>query len=179
MTTTLKLYEATEALGIVRAWVDEHAEQLLAADGELPAELAALLDQAEGDFVTKVERVGLYVRELLATAGAVTAEVERLQHRADTLTRTAEGLKDYLKIQLTVAERLKVETPRLTASVVRNSSPTCVALPDAATLPDRFVRQLPPPPPEPDKAALVAAFRAGETLPDGVVFETRTHLRLR
>jgi chromosome segregation ATPase len=99
MTATVTLYERTEALRLVDEWIAEHEEEILAAGGDLDAlpELRALLDQAEGDFKDKVERVALKVRELTATADAVKAEADRLKNRVNALDNAAASLKEYLK----------------------------------------------------------------------------------
>lgn len=116
----LKLYEAAEAVRIVNEWVEERAEEIIAAGGELPADLVALLDQAEGDFAEKVERVAMKVRELEAEAEAIKVEAKRLQERAAVRTRAADNLKLYLKRQMDAANETKVSGLVLTVAVQNN-----------------------------------------------------------
>jgi hypothetical protein len=181
MTTTLKLYEAVDQLATVRGWVEEHLEEILAAGGELPPELAALLDEAEGAFAEKVERVALYVRELQATAEAVKAEAERLGARVRAMTRTADGLKGYLQAQLERAGRDKVAGTLTTVRLALNSVPTVTVAPDLdlATLPEELVEVPPPPSVSLNRKALQNWIAEGRILPDGITVERRKHLRIQ
>jgi len=116
----MKLYDATDQLLTIREWMDEpeNAEKLIAAGGDLDAvpELAELADKAEGDFATKMERVALYVRELLATAEvqratakAINAVAAPHSARASSIESAAAGLKEYMRRNLARLNRPKVE----------------------------------------------------------------------
>lgn len=181
MPTTLKLYETVHDLAVVRAWVDEHADELLANGGELPPALAALLDAAEGAFTEKVERVALFIRETLATAEAVKAEATRLTQRAKTLTHTADALKAYLHRELDRAGRDKVAGTLATVALQRNSQPTVTCAVPVETLPPAFVTVPAPiqPPAVLNREAVLAAVEAGAALPEGVTCVTGRHVRIR
>lgn len=105
----MKLYEATEALGII----DELLEE---SGGELTPEIEELLAHAEGSFEEKAVRVALKVRELLGAAAvcagnaksikaAVAEEVGRLERRAASHESSANGLMAYLDREMTKAHR--------------------------------------------------------------------------
>jgi len=180
----MKLYETVAQLAIVDDWLDEHLDVIQASGGEIPEALAALIDQAEGDFAAKVERVGLYIRELDGDAAALEAEIMRLQRRHAGMLSSIEGLKGYLKQNLEASKQLKVKTPLLTVSVQQNSTPSMTETPDDATVatwPDQFVTVIPPVPAKKklNREALVAAFKAAAELPPGVAFKHGTHLRIR
>lgn len=132
MTATLRLYDTVDQLEIVRQWIDEHSDEIIAAGGELPPELAALLDQAEGQLTEKVERVGLYVRELLLTSKAIEEEAQRLHDAAVAKLKAANHLKEYLRGQLERAEITTVKGKLLTVRVQKN--PPSVQCADPATL---------------------------------------------
>ena len=118
---TLRLYEATDALDVVREWMDEHADEMIAAGGEIPEALSLLLDQAEGDFATKVERVGLFIQERLGQAKMVKDEASRLHARASQIEKQVESLKRYLLLNLMRANRKKVEGKLLDVRVQANA----------------------------------------------------------
>jgi hypothetical protein len=117
----MRLYEATDALDVVREWIYEHDEEIRAMEGALPDELAQLLEQAEGDFKTKAERVGLFIRELVVNAKAVKEEEVRLASRVKHYERAADGLKRYLQSQMEQAGIPKVEGKLCTVRLQKNS----------------------------------------------------------
>lgn len=121
MATMLRLYEATDALAQVSEWLDEHSDEMIAAGGEIPTALAELIDQAEGDFATKVERVGLFAKERLAQAKMVKAEADSLAARAKRLESQGEAMKRYLLLNLQRANRKKVEGKLLDVRVQANA----------------------------------------------------------
>jgi Gp157 protein len=182
VSTSLRLYETVDALEVVRQWVSEHANEIVAAGGELPPELADLVDKVELDFEQKVERVALYIRELLVTSSAIDEEAKRLASRSATLKRTAEGLKGYLLGQLTRAEVQKVEGKLATVRIQRNPPAVRCSITDLRDLSER----------SPDvveattnyrlRSDVVLAMwkdeaRRGE-IPPGISIEQGTHLRI-
>lgn len=106
---SLRLYEATDALAQVAEWMEEHAQEMIDAGGEIPPALAELIDQAEGDFDTKVERVALFIQERLGQAKLIKDEAKRLADRAAREERKAETMKRYLLVNLQRANKKKVE----------------------------------------------------------------------
>jgi hypothetical protein len=122
--TAIKLWEATDAIEIVREWIDEHDEELRANEGVFPPELAELLDQVSADFTTKAERVGLFIRELNATGKAIKEEEERLRARRKSIENTADGLKRYLEMNMLIAEKMRIDRPLITLRIQKNP-PSC------------------------------------------------------
>lgn len=120
MIATMKLYEATDAIEIVRDWIFEHDEELRANEGVLPDELAELLAQVEGDFATKAERVALFARELAATGKAIKEEEERLRARRKTMESTVDGLKRYLELNMLIAEKMRIDGKLVTLRIQKN-----------------------------------------------------------
>lgn len=133
MSTTMKLYETTAALQIVDEWIDEHRDEIARLDGEMPPELLAALEQAEGDFAAKAERVALKIRELTLTAEAYQAEVDRLRAHASAREKAADALKRYLLAQLQAAGRDVVQCPRATLRV-QLAAPSLRLVADEATV---------------------------------------------
>lgn len=130
--TGMTLYDAVEALAIIDELIEEHAEAIQAAGGDIMAvpAIAELLDRAEGDFATKVERVALKVRELLGAADVVKTEVDRLTARKRAYENAATGLKGYLLRMLEAAGKTKVEGKLATVSIQKNP-PALQVPPDA------------------------------------------------
>ncbi len=180
MTTTLRLYEATDALDVVREWLYEHDDEIRAMEGALPDELAALLHEAEGDFKTKVERVGLFIRELIANANAVKAEEERLSLRRKHYEKSAEGLKGYLLMEMQRAEIPKVEGKLVTVRVQKSppSVQSSLTPDELRSIEDTWV-QIVPESRRLNSAAVIAHWKATEESPiDGVTVSQKAHVRI-
>lgn len=170
---TVALYERTEALRQIDAWIAEAAEEIGAAGGEIPEHLVQLLDDAEGQFKDKVERVALYVRSLVAHAAAVKSEEQRLATRRKALENGADRLKAYLKAQLEAAGMPRVEGTLATVRIQQNpESMRFTGAPDAA--PEQYRRVTV----SVDLAAAKADYKSTGTLPDGFVVERGTSLRI-
>lgn len=172
---TLKLYEATAQLDVVRDW-------LIESGGELTPEIEALLTEAQEAFDTKVERVALFVRELLATAAAVKVERERLAALEKSYTNGAENLKGYLLRQMQRAEVAKVDGT-LAKVRVQNSPPSVQSTLDADTLRAAFdagqewVIEVPASY-RLDTNIIKAYAKDGTPLPEGVTVEVGQHVRI-
>lgn len=155
----LKLYEATDALEIVREWLCE-------SEGELTPEIEALLNDAALDFDLKAERVALMVREFITEGEAIAAEAERLAARAKAREKGAERLKAYLHREMTAAERPVVKRPLVTIRVQASAPSVRGELPEEklrnlAQIAPSLVRHVP----EKfnlDARALLAAEKNGE-----------------
>lgn len=182
----LRLYEAVDALETVRAWIYEHEEELLAAGGDLDAlpELRDLIDQAEGQFAEKVERVALFIRELLTSAKAVDEEAKRLALRAAHYTKAAESLKAYLKAQLIRADEPKVEGRLVTVRIQANPPAVKHTLDQAALrslldqAPFGDCVRIVPETYALDTRAIVDLWKAKAALPTGVEVTVGAHVRI-
>lgn len=170
---TPHLYERTEALALIDEWIAEASEDIAAAGGEIPAHLLALLDEAEGEFKDKVERVALYVRSLTAHVQAVKTEEARLSGRRKALEGAADRLKKYLHGQLEAAGIPKVVGTLATARIQANpESIRWTDLPGAA--PEKYQRISV----SVDIAAVKADWKRTGELPAGFVIEKGSHLRI-
>lgn len=118
----MTLYEATAALQITDEWLEEFG-------GELTPELEAAIEQAEGDFATKAERVALKAKALEAEAKAIKEEEERLAARRKARENGAKSLKTYLGRMLEVAGKDKVNGTLVTIAFQNN--PPSVQVPEA------------------------------------------------
>src|SRR3990167_7539523 len=165
MTATLRLYEVADAY-------ERIAEALTENGGELTPDLAAQLDAIEGAFEAKVERVALYVRNLLVTADAADAEAARLAALVHSRRQGAEGLKGYLMAQLDRLEQPKVETPLVVVRIQQNSRPA-IQWPDTLPIPEGYQRVTV----SLDGQKAYSDWKAG-VLPAGFQVEQGRHLRI-
>ena len=148
-------------------------DALVDAGGELTPELAAQLDAADGDFSQKLAACAVMVKNLAAEAEKHGDEARRQADRAAALQHAAESLKGYMKLQMTVADVAKIEgVARIQAN--GGNQPVLFAG-DPSALPTEYQRVKV----ELDAQKVLAAAKAGQTLPEGVtVGERGTHIRL-
>ena len=135
----------------------------LADSGEVPPEeIADTLQALEGDIKEKAVQVAALTRNLDSAAEAIREAGLAMIARAERLERRADGIRNYLLFHLQVAGITKIEAPWFVVSVRKN--PPSVVIEDEIQIPAEFMVQPPPPPPRPDKVAIGAKLKAGETV---------------
>lgn len=127
----LKLYQIVDEL-------IELEGELMERDGVLDDELERRLDAMEGAFEEKVERICAFRQNLLRSAEAHEAEVERLKNRARTLKNSAESLRGYVFRQLVDAGRQKLQAGTWRLRIQRN--PATVRPIDPNAIPEQYQR---------------------------------------
>ena len=134
------------------------------ADLDLDAQtIADTLEGMSGDLEAKATAVGMFARNLEATAAAIKAAEAQMAHRRKALEYRADQMRDYLLRNMQHAGISKIEGAYLRISIRDN--PSAVEVFDASQLPSVYMRQPEPPPPAPDKAAIKAALAAGADVP--------------
>jgi hypothetical protein len=173
----VKLYELAADAAVLDRWLDEHADAIAAADGEVPPELAALLDQSDAAMAAKVAGIVRVIRNHDAAAVAAKAEAARLSAVAKARAGTVESLKRYLATSLGIAGMPKVVTDVGTVSVQNNPPAVAFTVP-ASPAPDfplaEFVVETAPargPEYGFDRARALAAWKAAHAEPDPDVRE--------
>lgn len=159
MTATKPLWQHAEDLG-------ELAEEIFEAGGVLTPELEARLATQTEDIEAKVERVALYIQDLLGDAEKAKAEKDRLAQIQKAYESRAEGLKTYLVRCMAVADLEKVQTPKVRVNRQRSGTPSVEYHGDIEALPADFIR-VRPEERSLDKRAVIQAIRDEEALPDG------------
>lgn len=128
-----------------------------ADDPELEESIAAALADNIDAIEVKAQGWALVLRSLDAEETAVHVEVRRLGDRARTLANRQERMKLALRDALTLGGIDKVRGSLVTVSL--GAASQRVEVVDPSSLPAEFWR--PPAEPEPDKAALLKALKAG------------------
>lgn len=197
----LHLYEALEALDILDDLIDEHAEAITAAGGDIEAvpEIAELLAFAEVDLEKAVERLGLKVRTLLAEMQGAKVEADRLAGVVSRKKNAAERVKEFLRRNLESRGIQKVKTPLVTVRTQINSAPS-VRAEGERTIEDLYAQGSPfiarKVIYEIDREAVLAAWKVDTaartelrqsggdpasytpTLPKGIVVDRGSHVRI-
>lgn len=178
----IKLWEATDAIEIVRDWLSEHDAEMRENEGALPDELAELLSHVEGSFNEKAERVALFIREMLATGKAIKEEEERLRDRRKSFENASDRLKRYLEANMLQAEKMRIDGKLVTLRIQLNNPSVCCELDEeqiaalyqimplmVKRIPESFVL---------DKKAVLELHKLGEPLPAGIEIERGASLRI-
>lgn len=108
--TAVPLHARAEELAIVNAWIHEHQDEILANGGVLTPELEALLEQAEGDFRTKMERLAMWRRSLQANAKAAKVEKDFFAEKQKMWENADTGARDYQHRSMERAGETSVKT---------------------------------------------------------------------
>lgn len=145
----------------------ELADALRGFDLDIDAETGEItnmddLDAIEMEFRDKVENVALMVKNFLSDAEAYKREKESFAKKEQAAKNKAERLKAYLAGNLG-GEKFKSD--RVTISYRKSDS---VEITDAAALPVKYLRTKEP---EPNKAEIKKALKAGEEVSGAVLIE--------
>lgn len=124
--------------------------------------VADTLAGLEGDIQTKAQSVAAMTLNVEAWAQAAEDASKRLAERAARMRKRGDWLRQYLFANLKASGMTKVESPEFTVSIRKN--PAAVQIADGIILPAKFMVQPEPPPPRPDKRALLDALKAGEQI---------------
>ena len=113
------------------------------------------------ELTVKAQGIEYVARGAEAHHAAIDAEIARLQALKAQRTRTAEGLREYLKTQMERANIHKIECPLFKISIKAN--PPAVEITDQLSIAHEYMRTPEPKPlvPAPDKAAIKKALQSG------------------
>ena len=155
----------------------EYRETALAlADLDLDAQTVAdTLEGIGGELEQKAQNVALMVRSLESDAAACKEWAKTATEQARAIQNRADRLREYLANAMQSCNKTKISGPGISMSF-RASHAVFVDDPDL--IPKTYMRQPETPPPEPDKAAMLAAMRLGEVVP-GAHIETRKSLQIK
>lgn len=134
------------------------------ADLELDEQtIADTLESLSGDLEVKAVNVAMFARNLEATAAAIKEAEAQMAARRKAMEKRADNLRAYILRCMESTGIKKIDGPHFSLSVKAN--PASVEVFDPFQVPAEYMRQKPPPAPEPDKAAIKAAIQSGKEVP--------------
>jgi hypothetical protein len=145
-----------------------------ADDGEIPPELLVCLEEAGGDFDSKLADCCRVVRAMDGWATAARAEAEFYRDKASRAEKAGERLKAYMKTEM---ERSGLKSRRVNDlfTVAIQSNPEAVVVDNIDAVPPEFdavpARRL-------VMDAVKQAIKSGREVP-GAHLHRGTHLRIR
>lgn len=160
-------------------WAIDHQIQAILAQadesGELPGDLFDVLDALAMERKEKVAGIVAVIRNSEASAAAVDIEIRRLEALRRPMLNTVERLEAYLLGSMKALNEKSIDCgPLGRPRRQNNSQPSVKFAGDIHEVEGRFKRIIV----ELDRVAVLAAHKAGEVLPDGLVIEVGEHLRL-
>ena len=158
--------------GILQACIKLDEQRMVDTDTGEILDVEQYLDMAEA-LDTKLENLALYIKNQQAEADMIKAEADKLAERAKAKANEAKRCKEYLSIFMAnYYDGKKFETARVRLSW-RSSESVEVNVIDA--LPDEYLRFKDP---EPDKAKIKAALKAGVEL-KGCTLVAKQNLQIK
>lgn len=134
------------------------------ANMELDEEtLKDTLEGLSGTLEAKAVNVAMFVRNLETTADSIKDAEKAMSDRRKAIENRAARVKEYIKENMIRAGILKIESPYFKLAIQNN--PPSVKIENAEEIPQHFFKIPEPPPPVPDKTAIGAALKAGESVP--------------
>lgn len=148
--------------------IDEETGELIYDDR------SAELEQLQMDRAAKLEAVALYIKNLVALAADIKAEEDALETRRKAHEKKAENLRRYLGNSLTAAQEDGFETAKVQVSFTKSSA----VIVDEALLDKAFIKEKVKTEYSPDKKAIRAAIKAGQTVA-GAYIEERKAVKIQ
>lgn len=163
----------TETLWELSEGLQEVARLIKEAEGEITPEIEERLDELTPSWTAKVEACCHVLDELRARFDTLDAHAKRLTDAKRSLKRSADGLREYMRLQHIAADKTRTTTDTHIVTVQRNGVPT-VVINDWDSIPSelRKVKE------SPDTAAIRALIEGGEEVA-GASLEYGNHLRTR
>ena len=175
----MTLYEITDEIKTLEDMIETF---LVDADGN-PREIApeekdallALVDEIQGKFSDKAERICRYLADVQAVSAACKAEEERLARRRKAADRKAEALKWILETSMIRAGMDRAEAGTYKLAIQKN--PPSVFIAFLEEVPEAYFRIIPETR-EPDKRKMLDDLKAGRAIP-GALLAQGSSLRIR
>ena len=138
-----------------------------------------LKDTLEGEawpVELKASNYCVVIDNLESSADAIKRAEDRLSRRRKSMENRIRFLRERLKQAMEIAGMQRIDAPQFSISIQPNPPAVEVFEPDL--VPEEYLRQSPPPPPEPDRLAIKAAIQAGQDIPGARLTRT-TRLVIR
>ncbi len=162
----MKLYEIPTAIRDAIEYDEE--------TGELTDASLTRITDLELTLEAKADAICSIIREQLTLASAVGAEIDRLSKLKQTRDNAAARLKEYLRMNLELLGKPKLDMERFKVRIQRNSTPSVECLIDADKLPTEYQHHRI----EPNKKAAADYWKKNGAAPDGFSVHVGNHLRI-
>lgn len=116
-----------------------------------------------GALEVKAQNIASLTKHLEVVAAGIKDAEQAMASRRRALENRIESLKGYTLSAMQNNAIERIDTPMYVLSVAKN--PPSVEVYEPALIPAKFMRQPEPPPPAPDKKAIMESIKQGEEVP--------------
>jgi hypothetical protein len=149
----------------------------LADSEDFPVEaLQDTLEGLTGEIEIKAQNVAQFILNLEASAEAIALATANMERRRALILKRTESVRQYLYGNMQASGITKISCPFFTLTIKKN--PPKVVITDPGKIPCELYVYPPAPEPYPDKKAISAKLKAGETI-DGVHLEQGERLEIK
>ncbi len=163
------LYELSKELAKIN-------DELITAEGDLSPDLEKRLDEVNLAITEKAHGIRKWLAIVEGDGGALDAEIKRLTRIKKTNENLYERLKEYVKKNMEIADKKKIETPIGTFTIAKSPASLEIITPEA--VPDTFKDEVPAHL-EINKKRIKEAIEEGYEVPGAKLVTDRTHLRVK
>lgn len=164
----MKLYELTSAYS--------QLEQLIDSPDADEQQLAKYLDECEGALQEKATNIAMVIGNLETVSEGISNAIANMSARKSVVDNRIASIKRYILTNMQAANIQKIECDLFRIS--RRKNPPSVVIDDEAAIPLTHLRQPEPPPPKPDKKAILADMKEGCVV-DGCHLEQNERLEIK
>lgn len=164
-----KLYELSTELATIN-------DELITAEGELSPDLEKRLDEINLAITEKSTGIRKWLAIIEGDDGMLEGEIRRLQKIKKTNENLHNRLKEYVKVNMELIGKKKIETPLGTFTISKSPNSMEIVAPDA--IPDEF-KDIVPQHLEVNKTRIREALDEGYEVPGAKLITDRTHLRIK
>lgn len=127
----MKLYEISQQYADVQKLIDSDDS------GSLAEAISETMQMIEGDFQEKAVNVVMFTQNIESDIEAIDTEIKRLQDKKKAIQNKAEGMREYLRMNMAATGISKISCPLF--SIMLSAAGKQVEITDEAALPDDYV----------------------------------------
>lgn len=165
----MKLYEISQQYADVQKLIDSDDT------GSMAEAIAETMQLIEGDFQDKAVNVVLFTQNIESDIEAIDAEIKRLQEKKKSIQNKADGMRDYLRMNMAATGINKISCPLF--SITLSAPAQQVEITDESLLPDDYVAVKTVI--SPDKRKILADLKAGVNIPGAMLVDGTQRLTIK
>lgn len=163
----MKLYELSTIFAHLQSEIEE-------GEPDATANAVAKIDLIEGAFEDKAKQIAFIIKNMDAMADAVSHEAEAMAAREKSIKARVASIKEYLRSNMERCNVKKIECPQFKITLVNNPPKVNII----GTVPQEYMRQPEPPPPEVDKKKILEDWKQGVVI-DGVEITQGNRIQIK
>lgn len=165
----MKLYEISQQYADVQKLIDSDDT------GSMADAIAETMQMIEGDFQDKAVNVVLFTQNIESDIEAIDTEIKRLQDKKKAIQNKAEGMREYLRMNMAATGINKISCPLF--SITLSTPQKQVEITNESMLPDDYVTVKTVI--APDKSKILADLKEGVNVAGAVLVDGTPRLTIK